>query len=53
MSAAVENAVRLKSDIVDSRLSGKQHRLLEAGMAGATKRLRQLMCAETSWIVNH
>ena len=53
MSPAVENAIRLKANIVDSRLPGKQHRLLKAGMAGATKRLRELMGGKTSWIVNH
>src|SRR5262249_61842725 len=46
VSTAIEHSIRLKTNIVDSRLARQEHRLLETSMTGATERLRKFVCAE-------
>src|SRR5919206_4231947 len=43
MAAAIEHAIRLKANVVDSRLARQQHRLLKARMTRTAKRLRELV----------
>src|SRR5215510_2659591 len=46
VATAIEHSIRLKTNIVNSRLARQEHRLLETSMTGATERLRKFVCAE-------
>src|SRR5215204_218071 len=52
MTAAIEHPVRLKTNVVDSRLARQKHRLFETRVTRPTKRLRQLVRAETAGVEN-
>src|SRR5262245_12636793 len=50
VSRAIEHSIRLKTNIVDSRLARQEHRLLETSVTSATEPLRKFVRAEISGI---
>jgi hypothetical protein len=50
MTAAIEHAIRLKANVVNSRLPRQKHRLLKTRVTRTAKRLRELVTTKPTGI---